>query len=403
MNKKHTVVELHPPRIEGNRVFLSWDDTPLFEESGYWIEYAGFEKLHCSADALLEAYLPICIALSFLGRVTIKLPVYIDPGVLESWRKICIETTRTLAKRTARLDFVVPDSVSEVSSTDKEFKKTALLFGGGTESSLTLAHLLDKGIAPYLVSLWLEGWMESNSYLQCDRFDLEQELCREFGLKIIRIHSNVITIFKKKNFKPYQRKKLYIVNAAFSLPIMVSTLLPLAETFSIGQIISGNEEENSYSRHFYSFSKEMTKNLYLLGKHTKYQSHLEDLNKIPIVEELHRKYPKIAKYQYSCFKNGKKRWCLSCAKCFKNYLIYKIIDVNPATVGMEEAQIRRNLPEIIFKLKRRKNKEKYFLMGWELIKKEAAARNKKDIVKIIASFLPSPLRRIWINKSECIL
>ena len=79
MQNKRIFVNLHTPRVEANKVFLSWDQSPIFEESSYWIEYKGLKGLHCRPDALLEAYLLICIALGFLGKVTIKLPGYVSP------------------------------------------------------------------------------------------------------------------------------------------------------------------------------------------------------------------------------------------------------------------------------------------------------------------------------------
>jgi hypothetical protein len=62
--------------------------------------------------------------------------------------------TRALGKRTSEVEFVVSDAAKEQFFQDQSFQETALLFGGGSKSLLTLAHLLDQNVSPYLISLW---------------------------------------------------------------------------------------------------------------------------------------------------------------------------------------------------------------------------------------------------------
>lgn len=393
MRNKRTVISLNTPRVEGNKIFLSWEQSPIFKESSYWIEYVGLKELDCRPEALLEAYLPICIALSFLGEVTIKLPGYVDPVVLETWRKTCTDTSRVLGKRTANIEFITSDSNKEYTYENKNFKETALLFGGGSESLLTLAHLLDRKISPYLASLWGEGWIGSDPSLNRERFDLEKELCQEFQLKIIRIQTNARTIFHKKNFKPYLRQKVFIIDAAFMLPINISVLLPVAEQLNIGTIASGNEKEASSDIQVYSLSSEMTRNLNSPGKYVKYYSDLESLPKIEVLKELHQRYPNIARYQYSCFSAINARWCLNCEKCFRNYIIYKIFDIDPMSVGIDEAKILQNFGNNIRIAKEGVRKSKARFKEWSRIKKEAIEQDKKEIVKVINLFYKNILLR----------
>jgi hypothetical protein len=385
---------VHAPRIEGNKVFLSWGPSPLFQEPGYWIEYKGLEKLHCRQDALLEAYLPVCIALSFLGEVTIKLPGYVAPLVLETWKKTCTDTTRVLCKKTATVEFIVPEPDQGYFPGNENGKETALLFGGCAESLLTLAHLLDQKISPYLASLWAQGWIGSDPDTNPERFELEEELCREFKLKMIRIHTNARSIFSKKNFKPYVRRKVFLIDAAFILPINISVLLPIAAQLNIGAIVSGNEKECNAGIQLYSLSPEMARNLHSPGRCVNYYSYLENLAKVSVLKELHQKYPHIGKYQYSCYSAIHQRWCLNCEKCFRNYLMFKIFDIDPRTVGMDEAKILQNLESNSRIAGKKTRHDKPIFAFWGGIRKEAIGRNRREIVRIISSFY----KNIFLHK-----
>jgi hypothetical protein len=386
MRNKRILVNLHDPRVEANKVFLSWDQSPIFEESSYWIEYKGLKELHCRPDALLEAYLPICIALSFLGNVTIKLPGYVDPLVLETWKKVCTDTTSVVCKKITEVDFIVPDLAQGHLCDYENRQETALLFGGGSESLLSLAYLLDKKISPYLVSLWGDGWIGSDLKINPERFALEEKLCREFGLRIIRIQTNIRSIFVKKRFKPYLRQKVYLIDAAFSLPIYASMVLPATEQLNIGTIVSGIEKSLRMGAQHYSLSCEMTQNIHSLSRSVRYYPYLENLMKPDVLRELHKKYPSIAKYQYSCYSAVNKRWCLNCEKCFRNYCIFKIFDIDPASVGMDEAEILRNLEDIVRAVKKKIGSDEVLFKTWGRIREEAVKKEKKGIIKIINLF-----------------
>jgi len=402
MCDKKTYITLHQPKIEGNRLFLSWEPHYLLTDSNYWLEYAGSKELHCQPDALLEAYLPICLAFSLLGDVAISLPGPLAPHVLETWKRVCCDTSLALSKRTSRIEFIIPDSQETLSPEKANLKETALLFGGGSESLLTLAHLLEKKISPYLVSLWGAGWQGSDPVTNHARFVLEEQLCQEFGLRIFRVRTNIRRLFdNNKNFKPYLPRGAFIINAALFLPINISVLLPVAEQLNLREIVSGNEKESSLELGCYSLSYRMTKNLNTPGKYVKYYSYLEDLSKVEILRELHHKYPRIGKYQYSCWRSINERWCLNCEKCLRNYLIYKIFDIELSTVGMEEVRILLNLANIIRETKKKCRKHRAFFAEWSGIKKAAIAQNKKEIVKIIDSFCrQSFIKRIFLSKSK---
>ena len=379
------------PKIQGNRIFFSWEPHPsLLTDSSYWIEYIDLKEIRIRSEALLEAYLPIFLAFSFLGDVTFILPGSVAPRVLETWKKTCFDTSLALSKRPACVEFVAQEEsiISHVQeapeSENSGLKETALLLGGGSESLLTLARLLKKGIAPILISLWGPGWNGSDPEVNEDRFTLEEKLKKQEGLRIVRIHTNIRHLFDHEKFKPYLRTKTFIIDAALFLPITLSAVLPVAEQLRVCTIVSGNEKENRDS--IYSCSPEMAKNLRCLGRQATYYSFLEDLEKIKIIKELHIMHPSIAQHQYSCWKSVHERWCLKCEKCVRNYIIYKIIGVEPKTVGMDEEKLLQNLRNNIGVIKKRIRQDGTVRGEWSAIREEATNQNKKEIVNIINSF-----------------
>lgn len=404
-----TPIKFHLPQTEGNRIVLSWDPHPLLRENSCWIEYQDIPLIRFDPETLTEAYLPICLAFSALGDLTVDLPAPLHPEVLQSWKKICLDTSRVLFKKESHLEFVMPSIASSSEERPQKVKETALLFGGGSESLLTLAHLLDQGTRPLLISLWGENWHGSDPALNPERFTLEEGLCKEFGLKIIRIHTNIRDIFEHKRFIPYMRQDIFIINAALFLPISIALVLPISRALHIENIVSGNEQENAAGIHFYSFCPEMTKNLQTPGKRMQYTSLLEDMSKAKILQQLHTRYPALAKYQYSCWRSIKQRWCLNCEKCLRNYIGYKIFDIDPEAVGMDEKELKNNFPSIIRNVKKECRQYSFRTMGWEALKYEAARQNKPDIVHLIHSFYPlsSRLRIFWnhmlyrFNKTQC--
>lgn len=394
MRNKPYHITFHLPKIEGNRIRLSWEPAALFTDSEYWIEYAGMKEIQCQPDALMEAYLPVCLGLSFLGDVVIHLPVAVAPRVLQTWQKVCADTTRVFARRVARLEFVAPAQTEKPAAENEDLQETALLFGGGTESLLTLGRLLDQKIKPYLVSVWGPAWPGSNPTTNHDRYVLEEKLARDLGLRVIRIHTDFKKLYSKKNFKPYMRQKAYLVNAAMFLPINLAVVLPIVRYYTIGTIVSGNEAENSQAVETYSCSQGMTRNLRFPSRVATYRSFLEDVSKMNVIKELHSKHPQLATYQYSCCKSIDKRWCLHCEKCMRNYMGLKILDIDPRKVGIDTQEAERNLAALLFEIRRGILRSEVALAEWASIREEAVARGKQELVKTI-DFITR--RSFWSN------
>ena len=65
---------------------------------------------------------------------------------------------------------------------------------------------------------------------------------------------------------------------------------------------------------------------------------IEPIHEIAIIRVLHQRYPRLAKYQMSCFPDEKggedgHYWCQSCSKCARTYIYMLANDLDPASIG----------------------------------------------------------------------
>jgi len=84
-----------------------------------------------------------------------------------------------------------------------------------------------------------------------------------------------------------------------------------------------------------------------LGKKIHISSLVEPLHDMAIIKILHSRYPKFAKYQYSCFPdetavNNFKRWCCNCSKCARLYIIFKALNINTKKLGFHNGMLSKN-------------------------------------------------------------
>src|SRR5688572_13249324 len=103
-------IVFHPPEVEGRRVRYSWSEPrgPLFERPSFTVEYPDEPSIVASPARLTEAYFPICLCLSAMGRVRFRLPNAVDPGVLDAWRRVIVSTGAKLFRRTPYPAFETP-------------------------------------------------------------------------------------------------------------------------------------------------------------------------------------------------------------------------------------------------------------------------------------------------------
>ena len=353
------------PKVEGNRIYFSWEPNYIFKNNSYYVEYCDLKMIETTPQALAEACLPLCLVFSLLGKVEIHLPHSIPESILNSWYKICQDTARKLYKYPLKLKIVSPPGFVPYKPLTGD--KTALLFGGGSESLLTLARLNDKGISPLLVSMWGSNWAGSNFEINKVRLQIENEVSKSFNLNFFRIYTNFRDLIIRKNCSPYLKQNFYIINSVLFLPLNLSFIIPVAEQINLKSVISGNEKESSSDPGFYTLSSEMTKNLANHSSFFNYFSDLENIPKVDVVRILHNQYASYARYQYSCWLNQNERWCLACEKCLRNYVIFKIFNTDLKVLGIDEAKIRSNLDKILWEL------------GWEFVSSKAVRAEWEQI------------------------
>lgn len=85
-------------------------------------------------------------------------------------------------------------------------------------------------------------------------------------------------------------------------------------------------------------SNNLTRNF---GSNVMLASLIEPLHEIAIMKILHSRYPKVAKYQLSCFAEeetaARQRWCGACSKCARIYIFMLALGINPKSVGLTES------------------------------------------------------------------
>src|SRR5262249_26635060 len=143
------------------------------------------------------------------------------------------------------------------------------------------------------------------------------------------------------------RPGLSLINSLVSLPGLLSFIFPVVEQIGIAECFNGNEKMN-FPLEYFCFSPPMTDSMRSVSYGLAYRSHLSDLLKEDVCHELYRRYPSLVKYQYSCWMNHGRRWCMRCQSCLQYYLLLKNAGLPVQTAGMEEEEIESNLEHLIW-------------------------------------------------------
>ena len=372
-------ISLRPPRTDRNKILLSWEPNLVLKGSSYWVQYLNLSEINATPQALMEAYLPVCLAFCALGEVEIVFPYPFDRHVLESWTQLFKNTSKKLFRNRYNMIFTSVADGDE-SAVSHEGKETALLFGGGSESLLTLALLREKNISPYLASVWGSHWPGSDLELNRARYDLEERISSELKLRMFRISTNFRDLFVGSALDPYLSRKGNFLNAALFLPMNLSFLYPVAQQLGLDRIVSGNEKESSEDIGYYSLSSDMTRDIRSCSRGVEYYSYLESLRKVDVVQQLQLKYPEMGRHQYSCWRSVRQRWCLTCEKCLRIYAILKIYDIPPIHVGMDEGVLLANLPSFLPKAAWAVVSSRAEYREWRSIWEEARRLNKEGAI-----------------------
>jgi hypothetical protein len=341
--KKNPVIQLNLPEIQGNRLVFSWDPNVMFKEAQYWVEYPDLEKIEASEGKRAEALFPLCLAFAALGA-RVKLPVKISEEVLSHWRQVIQIAAFQCFRPPVR--YSISNGTAPANYRPYSGKKTVLCFGGGTESLLSLGLLMNEGVRPILASFGGPNWSGSDPEKNPDKFRMDETVSQELQLPLLRVRTNFRAVMNAEAWRPYLKKDISMLNTVLLLPFFISFLVPAAETFHIRRIINGNEKMN-FPKEYFCFSPAMTGAYGRMAEGTEYESYLGHLYKEEVCRELYLRYPQLARYQYSCWRNEQQRWCYRCESCMEYFALLKKYGLDPNLIGLEESRIRANRSELV--------------------------------------------------------
>ncbi len=348
-NAKVMSVFLNEPKVEKGRLTYSWNQNGPLKGNSFWIEYPGIENITASSYELLVPYLPACLAFAAFGQVRVHLPFELDGEAMAAWIDILRSTARAVYRR--GFGFELINGTREAERSSWEGIHTALLFGGGMESLLCLGRLRQEGVRPFLVGFCGPNWDGSNEEKNPHKFELENKICRDFGLTLIKIRTSFRVVFRSHDafWKDLLKEDAWnIMTSAIFSAFTFTFIIPVAGQFKIGKVIGGNEKENNIGKFYFSFSHEATQRLKGVHRSIHYVSWLNDILKIQVAKELFTRHQDLLEYQYSCLENKHERWCCKCEKCLRNYLFYRIFDADPSVAGMDAGTIRRRLTYLVW-------------------------------------------------------
>lgn len=207
-------------------------------------------------------------------------------------------------------------------------------------------------------------------------------LCRELGIKPVLVYSQEPSmafeeVYKKEMLKKFSKEfgvdvyfakngpGLFRYDAAFKkkcgtevgwgsqTTLLALQMLPFVYAYGAQYILFGSEYlSNEY--HFNKgwkvficydqtsfYTQEQTAMIRLLTKDAcTVKSSLEPIDQINIFDLLHRRYPEIGKYQFSCtaeaplYKDS--QWCHTCYKCSRMFLFARTVDIDPFSIGFKK-------------------------------------------------------------------
>ena len=137
--------------------------------------------------------------------------------------------------------------------------------------------------------------------------------------------------------------------------------LPFVQYYNSKYIIIGNEQDMNFSFKTWQgleawpaydqtpmWQEEQNKIIKkLTNNKAEVTSIIRPLTNIAIIKILYKRYPRIAKYEFSCDcldASNEKRWCHNCSKCARHYLFMKAFNINTKIVGLRNMFDKKHKP-----------------------------------------------------------
>lgn len=239
---------------------------------------------------------------------------------------------------------------------------SVILFTFGKDSLLSFAVAEEIGLKPHPVYIDEpdvdykdEGGRLEHTYEQMHKAELIKKFMSEFKKPVNRV-KNYLSLARISDFFGSSEAELPYGSQLTEYALLA---LPFNHYYRARYIVYGNEAScseyymnkdgiitNPVFEQSQEWTFEITKMLKLLTGKMSAISLLEPLHEIAIVSVLHSRYPHYAKYQMSCFADSEEakesRWCHSCSKCARIYILLLANGVDPGNVGFTRPMLGKS-------------------------------------------------------------
>ncbi len=222
--------------------------------------------------------------------------------------------------------------------------KAILPLSFGKDSLLTLAVSREIGLNP--ATIYINDTISPKENKQKLKFG--KKLNKEFRQKHYIIQNNIEKLI---DFDTWNKPETNF-NYTHMITGFCLIALPIAHRHNSEYIIIGNEQDMDFSFKTWQgleawpaydqtsvWQQELNKMIkQLTNKRTEVISIIRPLTNIAIIKILHKRYPEIAKYQFSCDclnTSYNRRWCNECNKCAKLSLFMKAFGINTKKLGLK--------------------------------------------------------------------
>lgn len=346
---------------KGIRLNLKNQPFDIIYPENIWPKYPPFQKKLLSENLTfaLTFHLPYLNqgdSLNYLMARPISEPFLFKAFIsaLPSTALMKKESTSKLIKKFFEINyhFIQGKNILTSNLFPRKTNKTAILpFTFGKDSLLTYSLSKELGIDPILVFV-KEPLLEQENY---HKEILAKKFFEEFKENVFFINNQAGELREAK--EGWYGWELQLTQYAIMLLPMIWAKRARYLFFSNEQ--SCNEEfldkEGFWCNPVYEQSvkwlEQVNDLLQILGmKNLEVSSLIEPLHDLAIIKILHQRYPKIAKYQTSCFAEKPEakfnRWCGNCSKCARLFIFFLANNINPAKIG-----IPTNMLELKYKNK----------------------------------------------------
>jgi hypothetical protein len=237
---------------------------------------------------------------------------------------------------------------------NEDENSSVLSFSFGKESLLGTAVSKEIGLNPHPVWIEEKGAPVENEFKK----QLSEKFNKDIGIVIEHI-LNETMLLHKFDYLGLPSKIKYSLSHLLTEYTLL--LIPFLYNYGAKYLFLGNEKscsvpyinEDGY-RCYPAFDQtvEWTKELnntikIIFGNKFNLCSLLEPIHELAIIKILHERYPKFAKYQYSCFPDESvsmknERWCCNCTKCARMYIFFKALNIDVSKLGFKEDMLSEN-------------------------------------------------------------